>query len=219
MGMVLTDYDSRFKKISDNPRYIVINNYKCGFSSSNLLVHSKVTSIAKEDTVILFYRNIFQRAMSVFINWCITDDRHVSQDSWLLKNLQQQLDQSAYEWFLDLLRANKIVDAFTMYLDTLDQVYEMDNHTLPQVAIFEYYGFIRIDHFVDLEDSAAFFRLTSTEFPYEKSNKSNAKIKRALVRYLKSSERLQSILRHIYRKDIEYFKSHNIDVASLRSLR
>jgi hypothetical protein len=104
------------------------------------------------------------------------------------------------------------------YVEALDLFYEMDNHTLPQVAIFEYYGFNRIDYFLELEKSSDFLRLTDVEFPYEANNASNISIKRALSRCLKKSDLMQNKLRTTYRKDIEFFWSHGIDVASPQAL-
>ena len=214
----MTDYDSRFKRLPGNPGVIVINNYKCGFSSSNLLAHDSVTRLGWEDPVILFYRNIFIRVISVFIDFSITDDRYLDEKGWLFKNLKYHLGSPAYDVYLDLLRTGKAIEAFLVFMGVLELIYKMDNHSLPQVAILEYYDVDRIDNFIELENSIAFHRLTDIPFPYEKNNKSDQEIKGSLKHCLKSSERLQSLLRHIYRKDIEFFSGQGIDVAKTQAL-
>lgn len=65
---VSNTFDSRWKRLAGNQRFILINNFKCGFSSSNLLAWEPVTKIRGDDQVILFYRDVFMRAVSVFIN-------------------------------------------------------------------------------------------------------------------------------------------------------
>lgn len=220
----MTEYDSRIKRLSDNPRIILINNYKCGFSSSNLLEHSIVSEINADDTVILFYRNIFLRAISLFVNWCITDDRYATGESWLLENLREELGRSQYARFLDHLHKNELAHAFASYAGALDQIYKryahaLHAHTQTQVEILEYYGINRIDHFVELENSAEFVRLTNIEFPYDKNNRSNPATKQTLAQCLLNSPRWQDSFRETYAKDIEFFRNHNIDIAALSRLR
>jgi hypothetical protein len=61
------DYDTRFKRLAVNPRFVVINNGKCGFSSSNMLHSEPAASISGDDETVFFYRDIVSRAISVFI--------------------------------------------------------------------------------------------------------------------------------------------------------
>jgi hypothetical protein len=215
----MKQWDSRFKRLSGAPGIVLINNYKCGFSSSNLLAHTTLTHIDDEEVVILFYRNIFLRAISVFINWCITDERYRTEKGWLFENFKRRLDHDQYTRFLGWMRMGWMTKAFWFYVESLDLVIEMNNHTLPQVSIFEYYGNIRIDHFVELENCHDFERLTGLAFPYQRDNKSEAGLKQSLIACLNNSERLQGRLRKLYRKDIDFFGRQGIDVASTHVLR
>lgn len=208
------EFDIRIKRLRDNPRYILINNYKCGFSSSGELAYDKVTRISPQDQVILFYRNIFARAISVFINWCISEERHLHEKDWLLRNLKRELSTPDYQGFLGLLRVHRYTDAFRVYVNALTMVCRMDNHTLPQVALLEYYHIDKVDHFVELENSAAFMAITNIPFPYDYSNQSDVLIKQSLQRCLRADESLQRRLRRIYQKDLAYFAGHGLDCGS-----
>lgn len=214
----VTQWDTRFKRLSDAPGTVLINNYKCGFSSSNLLSYTTLSHIDDNEVVIFFYRNIYLRTISTFINWCITEERYLNEKDWLLRNFKARLDHDEYARFLGLMRMGRMTEAFRFYVESLDLVIEMDNHTLPQNAIFDYYGDIRVNHFVDLDNCNEFERLTGLVFPYHKSNKSDEKIKKSLIYYLKYNEKIRILLRNIYRKDIEFFKRHGIDVASVSVL-
>jgi len=214
----ITQWDTRFKRLSDAPGTVLINNYKCGFSSSNLLSYTTISHIDDDEFVIFFYRNIYLRTISTFIHWCITEDRYLNESGWLLKNFKARLDNDEYARFLGLMRMGRITDAFRFYVESLDLVIEMDNHTLPQIAIFEYYGNIRVNHFIDIENCDEFERLTGIAFPYHKNNKSDEEVKKNLIQYMGDSEELQSIVRNLYRKDIEFFGRHGIDVAAASAL-
>ena len=208
-----TRYDPRFKRLLSNYRYITINNYKCGFSSSNLLEYQKVLTIFPQDKIVLFYRNIFTRAISTFINWCITDERYQSGEGWLLANMANALGDSGYKDFVGLLRDGKIGEAFGVYVESLGRIYTENDHTLPQTRVLDYYEVDRVDYMVDLEDNESFYRITNVPFPYDRTNKSAKEVRDLVLLSLKHNERWQEALRNVYEKDIRFFRDANIDVA------
>ncbi len=203
-------YDSRFKRLLRRPDYVVINNYKCGFSSSNLLESQTVLRIAPEDTVILFYRQIFLRVVSTFINWCITDERYKQEQGWLLANIRDAVGHADYGQFLHRLGNNQIREAFEFYLGVLTAIYMMNNHTLPQCTILEYYGIAKVDHLVDLDNSARFHDITEIHFPFDARNRSDGAVKDALLALLRDKGALQAEIRNIYQADIDYFARKNV---------
>jgi hypothetical protein len=82
------DYlDNRIKKIK-NTNFIIINNYKCGFTSSNKLPYERIVSINSKDIVIFFCRDIELRTISLFINWIIDDNRLIEERGWLVRNIK-----------------------------------------------------------------------------------------------------------------------------------
>lgn len=208
-------YDSRLKRLLKGFDYVVINNYKCGFSSSNLLETQKVLRIIADDKVILFYRNIFLRTVSTFINWCITNDRYRHEEGWLLINIKNCLSESEYKHFIDLFLEGRFDQAFIVYVKILERIYQKNNHTLPQVALLEYYNIDKIDHFIELENNAEFKRITGIEFPHDRANESNTAVKSSILSLLKSSDQLKSIVRHIYQKDISFFEGHGFSVDTI----
>jgi len=211
-------YDTRLKRLTNNPRFVLINNFKCGFSSSNLLAYQRVTHISAEDEIILFYRNVVSRAISVFINWCILDDRFFQQSGWLWNNLRAAWTARRYRHFLDLLQAHRYGDAFGLYVDALQIIATQDNHTLPQVALLEYYGLDRVDHFVELENCSQFAEVTGIGFPHDKTNESDARVKASVVRALSGDAAAQRVLNDVYRKDLEFFARHGLRCRHWHSL-
>jgi hypothetical protein len=203
-------YDARFKRLLRRPDCVVINNYKCGFSSSNLLESQTVLRIAPEDTVILFYRQSFLRVVSTFINWCITDERYKHQDGWLLANIRDAVGDADYAQFLHCLGNDQMREAFELYLSVLRSIYMKNNHTLPQCAILEYYGIATVHHLVDLESSARFYDITKIQFPFDAGNRSDRAVKDALLALLRDKGALQAEIRDIYQADIDYFARKNV---------
>jgi len=206
----LDTYDSRLKRLSCQPHFILINNYKCGFSSSNLLPHEGVCTISPDDQVIFFYRDISLRAISVFINWCITDDRYVHESGWLLNNLKAELPNVRYSELLDLLFSQRYTEAFRIYVETLETIANQNNHTAPQITLLEHYALDKIDYFIELENSADFYQLTNIHFPHDQKNKSNLTIKHALIKYLTNNKSLQQELNKIYRDDLAFFGANDL---------
>lgn len=205
-------YDARFKRLSQNPGFVIINNYKCGFSSSNLLEARQLVRLSSEDKIVFFYRNIFSRAVSVFINWCITDDRYKYSGGWLLNNISEFLGDSEYEYFIGLFYEDAIAEAFTIYAEVLEHIYQKDNHTLPQTQILDHYGIENVHYHVDLDKSEQFFTITNVPFPFDKKNASDRNIKQRLLRCVYDSRRLRVKLRKVYSADVSYFGAKNIIV-------
>ena len=216
----MTEFDGRFKRLADAPDIVVVNNYKCGFSSSNLLRYHDVTELGSEDTVIFFYRDVVLRAVSVFINWCITDERYATGDSWLLDNLRRHRGDDAHRAFLQLFDRSRHDEAFAIYAAALDAIASWNEHTRPQVEILRTYDIDagRIDHFVELERSAEFTRLTGLDFPYDRTNESDGEVKRSLIRLLIDEPSLPAELERVYRADREFFAEHGLTTVRWQDL-
>ena len=171
--------------------------------------------LSGEDKIILFHRNIFLRAVSVFINWCITDDRYKSDSGWLLGNMRECLGESEYQCLIGLFYEDRIAEAFAIYAEMLEQIFHKNNHTLPQTEILDYYGIENVHYHVELENSEQFFRITNVRFPFDKKNASDRRIKQRLLQSLSGSKRLRAKLRNVYSADVSYFSARKISVDSL----
>lgn len=203
-------FDNRFKRLSQAPNFVTINNYKCGFSSSNLLPHQLIDTIHPADRVIFFYRDIHMRALSVFINWCITGQRYQTEDGWLFRNLKAVMDGSTYRFFVDCLKAGEYEQAFDLYVAYLTEFGPLDNHTLPQHEIIDYYKLDQFDYFVELESVEYFSQLTGIQFPYEKSNKSDRTIKNRLQKRIATDLLLHQKISDYYKPDTDFFVSKGL---------
>ena len=214
--LAVVEYDSRFKRLNAAPDVVLINNFKCGYSSSNRLPYRIVNEIRDHDTVVFFYRDVILRAVSAFIHWCITDERHATERDWLLHNLRRHLDDESYGELLQLFARGRHTDAFRVYADSLPSIAGWNNHTLPQVEILEYFGVERLDHFVELERPGYFARLTGTAFPWEDSNRSDAGIKRSIIRLLVEDDKLRADIEHVYAEDLEFFAANGLSTIDWR---
>lgn len=207
----LTSYDSRLKRLSHDPRFILINNYKCGYSSSNKLPHWPVHTIADGDVIVFFYRSIYLRAVSIFVNWCITDARYETEDGWLFTNLGRAMTDAAYRDFLAALRGGQHPDAFGMFLENLETIAAWNDHTRPQTDVLDRYRIDRVDHFIELENNRPFRQLTGVDFPYDMANRSATPLKLSLIDVLLTEDRLRGALQEIYRKDLDFQERHNLE--------
>lgn len=210
MEIGLTGYDSRLKRLAHDPRFILINNYKCGYSSSNKLRHQPVNSIEQKDKVIFFYRSIYMRCISCFIHWFITDARYETERGWLFFNIKRAMTDAAYHDFLILLRTGQHATAFSVFLEKLDVIEAWNDHTKPQTRILEYYQVDRIDHFIELEKCRPFREITGIDFPYDMANRSPTPLKLSLIDVLLSEDRLRGALQEIYRQDLEFQERNNL---------
>lgn len=214
----LERYDSRLKRLLNRPEFVLINNYKCGFSSSNCLKTRELVRISSDDEVILFYRNIFLRTVSTFINWCITDDRFKNNSGWLLRNMEIALGESEYVRFIGLLSGCEYERAFEIYIHVLESMHQQNAHTSPQVKLLEYYSIRNINHFIELENNDEFERLTGVAFPHDRTNQSNGTIKTRILRLLNDGYELQNRLRWIYQDDILFFERHGFSVDVIQAV-
>ena len=212
----LDPYDIRLKRLKANPHFIIINNYKCGFSSSNMLAFLGVHEINPDDEVIFFYRSPFLRAISVFINWLITDDRYRREEGWLIENLGAHLGAQAYKRFLNQLQMEDYADALGTYVQALESIAELNDHTRPQSCLLQQYDIWKLDHFIELENNTAFRTITGLEFPTDQKNVSAFHIKSSLVRCLESNSHLRQRLRSIYQQDFDFFDENGLECSSWR---
>ena len=217
--MTLVDYDSRLKRLSDVPDTIIINNYKCGFSSSNLLKYRKVETIYLTDRIVFFYRNVYLRTISVFVNWCITDYRYRTQEGWLFTNLKNALDPLSYRTFMNALHEKNYAEAFKYYINSLKLIAPLNGHTLPQIRILEEYQIDKINNFVELENSYLFKDITGISFPFNEDNKSDRTVKHTLVMAISCNKRFQRIIEEIYQCDLDYFEKMGLNCIDWKQYR
>lgn len=138
------------------------------------------------------------------------------QDGWLLENLEGALGSVSYPRFLELLHAGNHTEAFRIYVETLGAIAGKNSHTLPQVALLEYYGICRIDHFVELENCAEFQLITNIPFPYQDTNRSDAAFKQSVIRFLSDNDFLRYQLQKIYEKDLDFFSRNGLECVGLQ---
>ncbi|MEO0545022.1 MAG: glycosyltransferase [Pseudomonadota bacterium] len=158
------------------------------------------------------------RALSVFINWCITDQRYNTEDGFLFKNLKAVMDSETYRFFLDCLKAGEYEQAFDLYVAYLTEFGPLDNHTLPQLEIIDYYKLDRFDYFVELERADYFHQITNIQFPYEKSNQSDRTIKNRLQKRIAIDPLLHKKISDYYKQDTDFFASKGLTCHPWRKI-
>jgi hypothetical protein len=216
---LLITHDHRLKRLSDNPRFIIINNYKCGYASSNILRSEPVTEIRADDQLIFFYRDILLRSVSVFINWCVNDQQRASSENWLLENLARNLSDAGFENFSSLLERRQYTEAFDVFVKILPAMYHLNEHTMPQTHILDFHAIKRLDYFVELENCVEFNRITGIAFPLDYSNKSSVAVKQRLIQFLQDTPGARDILHGIYKPDIEFFETNGLVCEGVADLQ
>lgn len=192
-------YDNRIKKIKDT-NFIIINNYKCGYSASNILPYDRVESINSNNIVIFFYRDIELKTISLFINWIIDGNRLTEESGWLVCNIKRSFSKEIYNKFCNLYDTD-IKECFKMFiLEILQNIYHMNNHSIEQSNIIEYYNIKKIHYNINLDkDISKFKHITGLDFPHK--NNGDSIIKNSLYKYLQKNDELKNKLKSIYHYD------------------
>ena len=174
-------YDVRFKRLLPHFDHVVINNYECGLSSSRWLPTQPVLRISAKDKVILFYRNIFLRAIGTFIKGCAADNRVSRREGSLMREIEDVLGEADYRHLRAIIASRDFPNAFRVYIGALKEAYARSWRALPQARLLEGYDIDHVDYFVELEHNLAFFRITNCRFPFDADSKSNRAIKESLM--------------------------------------
>lgn len=201
---------SRLIKINN---FIILCNFKCGYSSLSA-VKKKVIEpkIKKNDKIVFVYRNIFNRNISVFLNWCYRKNK--INESWLLANMQEILDTELFCKFMKLKDSN-LIEAYKIFLDNLHFINFKNAHLVEQCKIVSKYNVKKINYFINIDDQSNVQMLSdliSTKL--ECYNKSDDDTKTLLTNFLESHERYRNIIKQRYKNDISYFKKFKIDICS-----
>ena len=179
---------------------IIINNYKCGYSASNILPYDRVESINSNNIVIFFYRDIELKTISLFINWIIDGNRLTEESGWLVCNIKRSFSKEIYNKFCNLYDTD-IKECFKMFiLEILQNIYHMNNHSIEQSNIIEYYNIKKIHYNINLDkDISKFKHITGLDFPHK--NNGDSIIKNSLYKYLQKNDELKNKLKSIYHYD------------------
>ena len=102
--------------------YILIANLKCGYTSINMLNDIIVNPIiSPKNKIILNFRNIHRRNISVFLNWCIA---RCELSSWLMDIMKNILPAKKYSSFFDGCKKKYLKHSYKIFLDNLDKIYD-----------------------------------------------------------------------------------------------
>jgi hypothetical protein len=94
-------------------------------------------------------------------------------------------------------------------LEILQNIYRMNNHSLEQSNILEYYDIKKIHYIINLDkDISKFNHITGLDFPHR--NKSESTIKNQLYEYLQKNDELKNKLKSIYHKDQRFSTIYNL---------
>ena len=215
-------YDVYFKKrsrIHIINEYIVVTNMKVMYSSINLLKTIRLDEIKaniliklhKNNGCIFLYRNIINRVISCFINWCVNNPE---------KNGIMELLYNVYEFdyslFNNLIDNNNIIESFKMFIPAIKYIID-DNHLVQQSLILKCLDkdASHINYFINIDnnnDITLFENLINEKL--DKINTSNNKITIELKEFLLDENNYSyiNILKNIYHDDIVFFNKKNIKI-------
>jgi len=199
--------------------YIVVTNMKVMYSSLNLLKTIKLDDIEANELIksyknngyIFLYRNIIERVISCFINWCLNN--HEKKD---IMELLVNVDGFDYLLFNNLIENNNIIESFKMFIHAVKYLIH-DNHLIQQSSILKYLDIdaSNINYFINIDnnnDITLFENLINEKL--EKINTSDIKIKIELNVFLLDEKNISyiNILKKIYNDDIVFFNKKNIKI-------
>ena len=104
------DYQLPLWRTIKKNNHIIISNLKCGYTSINMLKDIETNpTIYSNNKVILNYRDIYRRNISVFLNWCISryelriNGGHVFENIKLLDECNSPTSQPPIVDYIDSL--------------------------------------------------------------------------------------------------------------------
>ena len=106
--------------------------------------------------IIFLYRDICNRVISCFNNWCIK--KYKNKKNWLME-LLFTLENFDYAKFYNFLELKNINGAFRMFLNILRYIYKLDKHLCPQIDILINNGVNKVSHFINIENTEDIIKL------------------------------------------------------------
>ena len=202
---------SRIIKINN---FIILCNFKCGYSSFSAIKDKIIEpKVKKSDKIIFVYRNLFNRNISVFLNWCYRKNK--IDDSWLLVNMQEKLNSVQFDNFMKLKNSN-LVEAYKIFLNNLHLINFKNAHLAEQCKIVNKLNSKKkISYFINIDDQnnvQMLSDLISTKL--ECYNKSDDNTKKILISFLDNNEVYKNVIKNRYKNDIIYFNNFNIDICN-----
>ncbi len=201
----------RYRIVKKN-EYIIIANLKCGYTSINMLKNIIVNpKIFPKNKIILNYRDIYRRNISVFLNWCIS---RCELNSWLMDIMKEILPEKKYNNFFEACKKKYIKHSYKIFLENLKDIYMLNHHTHPQVQILKDYNINKIDYFINIDNDQHIKILNiliNDKMPIS-DNKSDDDHKNILLYFLKSDNKYKKIIENIYKEDIMFFNKYNVNV-------
>ena len=203
-------------RIVKKNNYILISNLKCGYTSINMLKDIETNpTIYSNNKVILNYRDIYRRNISVFLNWCIA---RCELNSWLMDIMKDILPEKKYNSFFDGCKKKYIKHSYKIFLENLEQIYMLNHHIHPQVQILKEYNIKKIDYFINIDNEQHIKILNiliDDKLPIS-NNKSDESLKLTLIKFLHEEPKYREIIENVYKEDIEFFKNDKVDVATFK---
>jgi len=198
---------SRIVKINN---YTIVTNFKCMFSSLNLLSIEEYNPIIKKN-VIFLYRNIFKKLISCFLHWsvCYID----KDDKKWLNDILSNLKCFDFNQFSKLIKNNKLIDGFKLFLDNLKFIYNKNPHLHPQIKIIKDNKIKNISKFINIDNYNEL--CTFENLVNQKTTKivSSCKINSSkLLDFINNNIYYKKLIKEIYIDDINYFKKFNINI-------
>ena len=195
--------------------YLIITNYKCGFSSLSHIEEALPIKNYKESkqlkNIIFIYRDIYLRNISVFLNWCI---RRLNFDSWLNNILKEKLGKKKFKKFKKLIKKNNIIKAYKIFLKKLKEFKQKNQHLHSQIIIFDKFRLAdRNPIFINLDNKNDVIKMENIidrKIPIY--NESSNNDKEILFKFLKSRRGFwyRKILDRLYYDDIALFKANSL---------
>jgi len=207
---------SRIVRIKDK---IIITNYKCMFSSLNIL---NTCELNPKDNPkyekIMLYRDPKIRTISCFLNWMMGGPNR-DRENLMRANKKRIIDDGEFGWLLTilckqkefnlthyktLLKDQNVIELFKQYLELLPKIYLMQNHMHPQCKIVKNNKF-NIDIFINIDNREEILLFENKiKQKTVKNNCSEDEDKDLLIKFLDLNTQYMDIIKKVYEEDIEF---------------
>ena len=204
---------SRVVRIKDK---IIITNFKCMFSSLNQLNICELNpSDSDEYEKIMLFRNPYNRTISCFLNWMISEPERLgitkmskeqvedTEKGWLISILLKESDFDFNNYKI-LLEENNLIELFKIYIKLLPKIKEKNEHMHSQIKIIKNKNF-NIDIFINIDKQNDIILLkekVKQDLPI--SNKSNYENKQLCENFINNNLNYKNIIYNIYKDDFEF---------------
>lgn len=198
-----------FHKLS---KTLLVTNFKCGYSAINKFQNilripdhdARIKKYRNENTTVFIYRDVYNRNISCYLNWCV---RRVDRPSWLYDYLRSHMSLTELNEMKNFIRQGDLISGYKIFIEYLPKLNLHDEHLVPQVVMLNQIKSdkelikINLDEPTDVEKLES---MLTEKLPI--ANPSDVNQKNTLRDFILSEDgiKYKNIIDKIYARDINF---------------